>query len=360
MEEAMQIGHTSGDGAFTKKCQEFFRSKFGMANTLLTTSATHALEMCAILAEIEPEDEVIMPSYTFSSTANAFALRGARIIFVDSLKEHPNMDPSAVEAAITDRTKAIVVVHYGGVACDMDRIMAAASSVDAMVIEDAAQAIDAYYKGKPLGSIGHMAAFSFHGTKNISCGEGGLFVANSKELYKKAEIIREKGTNRNEFFRGEVDKYGWIGVGSSYLPSDLLAAFLLAQLESLSVIQRQRILLWEQYHLKLSSLQNIGFSLPMILEDGTNNGHVFYLICRSMQDRIDMISFLMQKGVKAVFHYLPLHKSPYHLSQVEEVPLLVNAELYGERLLRLPLFAGMTDDEHDLICNSVLEYCGLV
>lgn len=360
IEEAMANGHLTGDGPFTKRCHNFFADQFGFEHCLLTTSATHALEMGAILANVGPGDEVLLPSYTFVSTANAFALRGAKIVFVDSMHDHPNMDPSAVEMAINPKTKVIVVVHYGGVACEMDRIMEAAAAVGAVVIEDAAQAIDSYYKGKPLGSIGHMAAFSFHETKNISCGEGGLFLANDPKLHKKAEVIREKGTDRSAFFRGEVDKYGWVGLGSSYLPSDMLAAFLFAQLEELDAIQEQRIHRWEQYAERLNLLKGLGFKLPTIHGDATNNGHVFYLVCRSLKDRAMMISFLADRNVKSVFHYQPLHRSEYYMSHNSDRQNLPNADVFGERLLRLPLYAGMTDEEHDHICRSVLEYCDLL
>ena len=276
--QSVDSSKISGDGMFTKKCHEFFQQKYGFQKCLLTTSCTDALEMAAILIDIRPGDEVIMPSYTSVSTANAFVLRGANIIFIDSRKDYPGMDEDVIEKFITPRTKAIVCVHYAGVACDMDKIMALAEKHKLVVVEDAAQAIDSFYKGKPLGGIGHLAAFSFHETKNIISGEGGMLVINDARFNERAEIIREKGTNRSKFFRGEVDKYNWVDIGSSFLPSEIIAAFLYAQLENLTDIQRKRKLIWQAYHDELKSLDTIG--QPFIPAYAANNAHMYYLVCR--------------------------------------------------------------------------------
>jgi dTDP-4-amino-4,6-dideoxygalactose transaminase len=279
IEEAVRSGKISGDGMFTKKCHSFFEEKFGMKKALMTTSCTDALEMSALLANIEPGDEVILPAYTFVSTANAFVLRGANIVFADSRSDHPGIDEDTLRELITPRTKAIVVVHYAGVACDMDKVMALAEQHGLVVIEDAAQAIDSYYKGAPLGTIGDLAAFSFHETKNIQCGEGGLLSVNRAEYMQRAEIIREKGTNRSAFFRGEVDKYGWVDIGSSFLPSEIVTAFLYAQLEAMDRIQTRRKAIWTSYHKALIELAQQGrFQLPFIPEYATNNGHMFYIV----------------------------------------------------------------------------------
>lgn len=338
IEQAVMSGKISGDGIFTKKCHEFFEKKYGFKKVLLTTSCTDAMEMAALLLDIQPGDEVIMPSYTFVSTANAFVLRGAKIVFADSCPDFPNLDASKIEALITPKTKAIVPVHYAGVGCDMDEIMSIAQRHNLFVLEDAAQAIDSYYKGKPLGSFGHLAAFSFHETKNIISGEGGMLVINDERFSERAEIIREKGTNRSKFFRGEVDKYGWVDIGSSFLPSEIVAAFLYAQLENMEKIQNKRIALWNQYYQELMPLaENDYIQLPIIPEFKTNNGHLFYILCRSETERDNLISYLRSKGIYAVFHYLSLHKSPYyHLKHDgRELP---NCEKFSERLMRMPLF----------------------
>ena len=285
--QAVSSNKISGDGMFTKKCHDFFEKRYGFRKCLLTSSCTDALEMAAILLNLKPGDEVIMPSYTFVSTATAFVLRGADIIFCDSRKDHPGMDEDQIEQLITERTKAIVPVHYGGVACDMDKIMDLAAKYNLHVVEDAAQSIDSYYTGrdgikKPLGSIGHLAAFSFHETKNIMSGEGGMLVINDEKFMERAEIIREKGTNRSKFFRGELDKYGWVDIGSSFLPSDIIAAFLYAQLENLDDIQKKRILLWNTYWDVLSPFAKGSFSLPYIPSYATNNAHMFYIVFNSL------------------------------------------------------------------------------
>lgn len=346
----------SGDGEFTKKCQALFASKFGFKNNLLTTSCTDALEMCAILLQIQPGDEVILPSYTFVSTANAFALRGAHLVFADSQSDQPNIDPAQIERLITPRTKAIVIVHYAGVACDMDRILAISDAHKIPVIEDAAQAIASYHRGRPLGSLGAMSAFSFHETKNILCGEGGLLVVNDEDYAKRAEIIREKGTNRSSFFRGEVDKYGWVDIGSSFLPSDLLAAFLYAQLESVDAIQAERLRVWNGYATQLMhGAQRGWYSLPVIPEYATNNAHMFYLVCRDLDERCRLIDHLKNAGIHAVFHYLSLHSSPYFMKQ-HGGRCLPNSDRYTDCLLRLPMFPELTDEQVALISSEILSF----
>jgi dTDP-4-amino-4,6-dideoxygalactose transaminase len=358
IEEAVRSGKISGDGMFTKKCHTFFEQHFGMHKALLTTSCTDALEMTAILANIQPGDEVIMPSYTFVSTANAFVLRGAHIVFADSRTDHPGIDESKIEALITPRTKAIVVVHYAGVACDMDIVNDIARKHGLLVIEDAAQAIDSYYKGKPLGTFGAMAAFSFHETKNIQCGEGGLLSINTERFAGRAEIIREKGTNRSAFFRGEVDKYGWVDVGSSFLPSEIVAAFLYAQLENLERIQNRRKELWNAYRSGLDALQQQGkLKLPVIPDFATNNAHMFYVLTENLKQRTELIEHMKAKGAFPVFHYLSLHKSPYYGDKHRgaEMP---ESDRYMDTLLRLPLFVDMTDDESRLVIDAVNSFFG--
>ena len=308
--------------------------------------------MSAILLDIKEGDEVIMPSYTFVSTANAFVLRGAKIIFVDSRSDHPGMDESQIEKRITPKTKAIVVVHYAGVAVDMNVVMDVAKKHGLYVVEDAAQAIDSYYHGKPLGSIGHMAAFSFHETKNIQCGEGGMLVVNDDKFIKRAEIIREKGTNRSAFFRGEVDKYGWVDIGSSYLPSEIIAAFLWAQLENLEDIQTKRIEIWNNYYNKLKdwTIKN-SIQLPIIPDFATNNGHMFYLTCQNIQQRTEILDALKQNNIFAVFHYISLHSSPYYLEK-HDGRVLQNTDNFTDTLLRLPLFYEL---DVQTVINHILE-----
>ena len=341
--QAVLSGKISGDGIFSKRCHTFFETKFGFRKCLLTTSCTDALEMAALLLNIKEGDEVIMPSYTFVSTSNAFVLRGAKIVFCDSRKDHPGMDENLIEPLITERTRAIVPVHYAGVACDMDKIMALANKYELFVVEDAAQAIDSYYTGadgvrRPLGSIGHLAAFSFHETKNIMSGEGGLLAINDERFIERAEIIREKGTNRSKFFRGEIDKYGWVDVGSSFLPSDIIAAFLYAQLENLDDIQAKRKAIWDIYHQSLSPLAAKGlFSLPVIPAYATNNSHMFYITSPSLEMRNKAIALLKENDIAAVFHYLSLHKSPFYASKHDgrEMP---ESDRYTDCLLRLPMY----------------------
>lgn len=355
IKEAIASGKISGNGMFTKKCQSFFQDRYGFKKCLLTTSCTDALEMAAILLDIKPGDEVIMPSFTFVSTANAFVLRGAKIAFVDSRPDHPGMDESKVEALVTSKTKAIVVVHYAGVACDMDVIMDIADRHGLFVVEDAAQAIDSYYKGKPLGSIGHLAAFSFHETKNIQCGEGGMLVINDSQFEKRAEIIWEKGTNRSAFFRGEIDKYGWVDVGSSFLPSEISAAFLYAQLEHLDEIQDERKAIWNKYQLVLNGKEeNHGkFRHPIIPDYATNNAHMYYLVCESASDRNKLISGLKEDGILAVFHYQSLHKSEFGKSISMNPKELPHADFYTDNLVRLPLYFKLTDQDIESITQSI-------
>jgi dTDP-4-amino-4,6-dideoxygalactose transaminase len=356
IEEAVRSGKISGDGMFTKKCHAFFEQQFAMRKALLTTSCTDALEMSAILANIQAGDEVIVPSYTFVSTANAFVLRGAHIVFADSRADHPGIDEDSVESLITSRTKAIVVVHYAGVACDMDKINAVAARHNLFVIEDAAQAIDSYYKDRPLGTLGHMSAFSFHETKNIQCGEGGLLAINDEQFAQRAEIIREKGTNRSAFFRGEVDKYGWVDVGSSFLPSEIVAAFLYAQLENLRSIQQRRKTIWEHYKQALQPLKEQGkISLPVIPEYASNNAHMFYVLTENLSERSALIEHMKSQGSFPVFHYLSLHKSPFYTEKHKggEMP---QSDRYMDTLLRLPLFVDMTDEEAQRVTDSILGF----
>lgn len=343
----------SGNGEFTKKCQHFFEERYGFKKCLLTTSCTDALEMAAILCDIHPGDEVIVPSYTFVSSALAFVRAGAKIVFADSMERNPNIDAERIEELITPKTKVIVPVHYAGVACDMDQIMEIANRHGLFVVEDAAQAIDSFYKGRPLGSIGHLAAFSFHETKNIISGEGGLLVINDERFVRRAEIIWEKGTNRAEFFRGEVNKYGWCDTGSSFLPSEIIAAFLWAQLEQLDTIQNKRKALWSQYYTLLKPLADKGmFRLPDIPDYATNNAHMFYLVCNSIEERTALIKKLKENGIQAVFHYLSLHSSPYYLDKHDgrELP---NCDRYADCLVRLPLFFDLNYDELGLTCQLI-------
>ena len=346
----------SGDGLFTKKCHEFFEEKYNFKKVLLTTSCTDALEMAAILLDIKEGDEVIAPSFTFVSTVNAFVLRGAKIVFCDSGLDNPNMDVNLIEKLITSKTKVIIPVHYAGIACDMDKMMALAIKYNLFVVEDAAQAIDSYYKEKPLGSIGHMSAFSFHETKNIISGEGGMLVINDERFINRAEIIREKGTNRSSFFRGEVDKYGWVDIGSSFLPSDIIAAFLFAQIENLENIQSKRKEIWLSYYESLKELENKNFiKLPFIPDYASNNAHMFYIQCRNLEDRTRLIAHLKKSQINAVFHYLSLHNSPYYINKHDQREL-PNSDLYSDCLLRLPMYYELTSSDLKLICNEITVY----
>jgi dTDP-4-amino-4,6-dideoxygalactose transaminase len=348
----------SGNGAFTGLCQNFFQERYGFRKCLLTTSCTDALEMAAILFNICPGDEVIMPSFTFVSTANAFILRGAKIVFADSSSCNPNIDPVEIEKLVTNKTKAIVVVHYAGFACEMEKIMAIADKHQLYVVEDAAQAIDNEYIGsdgkkRPLGSIAHLSAFSFHDTKNIQCGEGGMLVINREEFVKRAEIIWEKGTNRSAFFRGEIDKYGWVDVGSSFLMSELTAAFLYGQLQHLTDIQNKRKKIWNTYQECLSGLAgNNTFRLPLVPDYSENNSHLFYIICRSLEERNRLIKHLKNAGVQSVFHYISLHTSPF-FEKKHDGRILPHADEYSDRLLRLPLFYDLDESQATAISKLI-------
>ena len=341
--EAVNSGKISGNGIFTKKCQKWFEEQYGFKKVLLTTSCTDALEMAAILANIQPGDEVIVPSYTFVSTAIAFVRQGATIIFADSYSNNPNIDADKIETLITPKTKAIVPVHYAGVACDMDKIMELASKYNLLVIEDAAQAIDSFYTGKDgvkraLGSIGHLAAFSFHETKNIIAGEGGMLTINDDRFIERAEIIWEKGTNRSQFFRGEVNKYGWVDTGSSFLPSEIIAAFLWAQIENLDAIQEKRKELWNLYYNGFKKLQSsLNIKLPEVPAYATNNAHMFYLVFIEATGRSNFINVLKENNIHAVFHYLSLHNSEYYQAK-HDGRVLINSDKFTECLVRLPLF----------------------
>ena len=356
--QAVESGKISGDGIFTKRCHEFFESKYGFKKVLLTTSCTDALEMAAILVNTKPGDEIIVPAYTFVSTVNAFVLRGAKIIFADSSAESPNIDVTKLASLVTPKTKAIVPVHYAGIACDMDPIMALAAKNNFFVIEDAAQSIDAYYKGRPLGGIGQLSAFSFHETKNIISGEGGMLVINDDQFRSRAEIIREKGTNRSAFFRGEIDKYGWVDIGSSFLPSEIIAAYLYAQIENLSRIQAKRKLLWELYHQALKPLEERGIvKLPYIPNYATNNAHIYYLVCKSLQERQKLIEHLKKDQIYAVFHYLSLHKSPFYKDQYSG-NVLPNADYFTDCLLRLPMYYELSENDLLKIVDSIKAFFG--
>ena len=356
IKEAVSSGKISGNGIFTQKCHDFFQARYGFKKCLLTTSCTDALEMAAILCNIQPGDEVIVPSYTFVSTANAFVLRGAKIVFADSREDHPGIDESKIESLITSRTRAIVPVHYAGVACDMDIIMEIADRHNLLVVEDAAQSIDSFYKGKPLGGIGHLGCFSFHETKNVQCGEGGMLVINDERFSKRAEIIWEKGTNRAEFFRGEVDKYGWVDIGSSFLPSEVSAAFLFAQLENLNIIQNRRKKIWRTYYDGLKSIEEKSIiKLPVIPDYATKNGHMFYVVFRNLTERSKMITKLKQDGIHSVFHYQSLHSSPFY-SASHETLNLINADYFSNNLLRLPLFYELNDKNSDFIIKKIKKH----
>jgi dTDP-4-amino-4,6-dideoxygalactose transaminase len=344
--QAHANGHLAGDGAFTKRCHDWLETQTGTQKALLTHSCTAALEMAAILVDIKAGDEVIMPSYTFVSTANAFVLRGAVPVFVDIRPDTLNIDEALIEAAITKRTKAIVAVHYAGVACEMDTIMAIAQRHNLLVIEDAAQGIMSTYKGKPLGTIGHLGAYSFHETKNIISGEGGALLINDKRFIERAEIIREKGTNRSQFFRGQVDKYTWSDIGSSYLPGEVIAAFLCAQMEEAQNITAKRLDIWQQYHKALASLEQTGLlRLPIVPEGCQHNAHMYYILLESLEKRTKVINHLKEHDIYAVFHYVPLHNSTYgkqHGRSHGELPITT---MISDCLLRLPLWLGVEDHQ---------------
>jgi len=358
IEAALESRKLSGDGPFSQRCQSFFQDRYQIPKALLTTSCTDALEMSALLCGLEPGDEVLVPSYTFVSTALAFALRGARVVFVDSRADHPGMDEASLEALVTARTRAILPVHYAGVACDMDPILALASRHGLRVVEDAAQAVESTYRGRPLGTLGHMGAFSFHETKNIQCGEGGLIAVNDAALGPRAEILREKGTNRSAFFRGEVAKYNWVDMGSSYLPSDILAAMLWAQIEDLDKIQARRMAQWKRYRAGLAPLEARGdASLPSIPAFAGHNAHMFYLVCGDLAARSGLIAHLKAAGIHAVFHYQALHRSPFY-AQLHDGRELPMADRFTDCLVRLPLYVELETVDQDRVIEAVLGFYG--
>lgn len=354
--QAVASGKISGDGIFTKRCQQFFEKRYGYRRALLTTSCTDALEMSALLLDLKPGDEVILPSFTFVSTANAFALRGAKLVFADSQETNPNIDPRQIEAMISPATRAIVVVHYAGTACDMDEIMDIGRRHAVPIIEDAAHAIDSFHRGRPLGGLGAMSSFSFHETKNLTSGEGGMLAINDPSLEARAEIIREKGTNRSAFFRGEIAKYAWVDIGSSFLPSEIVSAYLYAQLEVLEDIQKKRLALWNRYRANLGGfLPDRGVRLPVIPDFASNNAHMFYLVCTSARQRGELIQHLSNRDIMAVFHYQSLHKSPF-FARKHDGRQLPNSDMYSERLLRLPLFYELQIEQVDLISEAIADY----
>lgn len=370
--DVLSGGKICGNGVYTQKCQNFFKERLGSIKCLLTTSCTDALEMCAMLADIKPGDEVIVPSYTFVSTALAFTRQGARVIFADSLTSHPCVDPESVERLITPKTKAVVVVHYAGVACDMDVFKRIAREHNLLLIEDAAQAVDSYYlskddiskkdvskedagkEGCPLGSIGDLAAFSFHETKNIQCGEGGLLSINNPSLVRRAEILWEKGTNRAEFFRGEINKYGWVDTGSSFLPNEYTAAFLWAQIEQMRQIQQWRKELWNRYYNNLYGKTPL--KMPFLPYYATNNAHMFYVTTQTPAERTALIQHLKDNGINAVFHYLSLHKSKFAVDNGMGGANLPMADYYTDCLVRLPLFGALTGQEVDYVTKSIIDF----
>ncbi|WP_096023499.1 dTDP-4-amino-4,6-dideoxygalactose transaminase [Campylobacter lanienae] len=349
--------HASGDGKYTKKVHNWFKKQLDCKQTLLVHSGTAALEMAAILADLKPGDEVIMPSYTFCSTANAFVLQGAIPVFIDIRPDTLNIDETKIEGAITDKTKAIVVVHYAGVACEMDVIMNIAKRHNLLVIEDAAQAFDSFYKGRPLGTIGDIGCFSFHETKNIMSGEGGLFVTNNEKLAERAEIIREKGTNRSKFFRGQVDKYTWVDKGSSYLPSDIIAAYLYSILEISDQIQTKRISVWQKYYKAFEALETQGYiRRPIIPESCTNNGHMFYLLLNDLQTRTEFITHLKNHNIYAPFHYIPLHSAPAGENYCKTPNSMSITNKISDTLVRLPMFYDITNEEQEKVITTILDF----
>lgn len=382
--DVLSGGKICGNGVYTQKCQNFFREWLGSRKCLLTTSCTDALEMCAMLADIKPGDEVIVPSYTFVSTALAFTRQGAKVVFADSLASHPCVDPAGIEQLITPKTKAVVVVHYAGVACDMDAFKKLAHEHNLLLIEDAAQAVDSYYitredasktnastdnvsnstnisetvvkgfKRLPLGSIGDLAAFSFHETKNIQCGEGGVLAINNPSLVRRAEILWEKGTNRAEFFRGEINKYGWVDTGSSFLPNEYTAAFLWAQIEQMRQIQQWRKELWDRYYNNLYGKTPL--KMPFLPYYATNNAHMFYVTTQTPAERTALIQHLKDNGINAVFHYLSLHKSKFAVDNGMGGANLPMADYYTDCLVRLPLFGALTEQEVDYVTKSIIDF----
>lgn len=352
LDRVLQSGKLSGNGEFTRKCQQFLEQRYLLHKTLLTTSCTDALEMAALLARVGPGDEVILPSYTFVSTANAFALRGAKLVFADSEADRPNLDADALEALITPRTRVLLPVHYGGQACAMESIMALANQHNLLVVEDAAQALEVRYGEKYLGGIGHLGAYSFHETKNIAAGEGGALAINHTAFAERAEILWEKGTNRSAFLRGEIDKYDWVDLGSSFLPSELVAAFLWAQLEQVERIQAMRMAVWNTYHALLSGLEQHGV---MIMPKKPHNAQLFYLVCRSLAERTALIAYLKERQIASAFHFISLHRSPYFAAQ-HDGRMLPNADRFSDCLLRLPLYAELESTGAEYVASAVLDF----
>ncbi len=355
--EAIMNRKICGDGQFTKECSRWIEEKTGTAKALLTTNCTHALEMAALLCDIQPGDEVITSSYTFVSTANAFVLRGAKIVFVDIRPDTMNIDEKLIESAITEKTKAIAPVHYAGVACEMDTINAIAAKYNLRVVEDAAQGVMASYKGKALGTLSDFGCYSFHETKNYSMGEGGALLIRNPELAEEAEILREKGTNRSQFWRGKVDKYTWVDHGSSYLPSELNAAYLSAQLEHADEINEDRLRSWHSYYEKLSGLAGDGMiSLPVIPEGCEHNAHMFYIKVKNIEERDRLIKFLKARGIETVFHYIPLHSAPAgkKWGRFHGEDRFTTVE--SERLLRLPMYFRLTEEDIDRVVNSIKDF----
>lgn len=347
-------GQMAGDGGFTKHCQAWLQNRAGSRKALLTHSCTASLEMSAILADLQPGDEVVMPSYTFVSTANAFALRGAVPVFVDIRPDTLNLDEDLLEEAINERTRAVCPVHYAGIGCEMDSIMAIADRHGLMVIEDAAQGVLSNYRGRALGGIGHLGAFSFHETKNIISGEGGALLVNDPALAERAEIIREKGTNRSQFFRGQVDKYTWVDIGSSYLPGEIIAAFLLAQMEEADAITARRLAIWEKYHVAFEGLEQVGrLRRPIIPPECQHNAHMYYLLLRDLEDRTAFIEAMKQEGIQCVFHYVPLHSAPYGRKVGRTAGELPVTEDIADRLVRLPLWLGL-EEHQDRVIETAL------
>ncbi len=357
IKEAIGNHKICGDGEFTKKCNSWIEEKTGTEKALLTTSCTHALEMAALLLDIKPGDEVIMPSFTFVSTADAFVLRGATVVYVDIRPDTMNINENLIEEAITEKTKAIVPVHYAGVACEMDKIMEIAKKYNLAVVEDAAQGVMSSYKGKALGTFGEFGCFSFHETKNYSMGEGGALLIRDEKNIEEAEIIREKGTNRSKFFRGQVDKYTWVNAGSSYLPSDMNAAYLWAQLEEAETINNNRLDSWNKYYAGLRELEEQGkIELPYIPEECVHNAHMFYIKAKNLQERTELISYLKENGVSAVFHYVPLHSAPAGMKYGRFSGEDVYTTKESERLVRLPMYYGLKEEEIQKVIDKVKEF----
>lgn len=354
IKDAYDSGKIAGDGKYTKLCHKFMEERFNAKKALLTTSGTHALEMAALLIDVKPGDEIIMPSYTFVSTVNAFVLRGAKIVYVDIREDNLNMDEKLIEEKITPKTKAIVPVHYAGVACEMDKIMEIANKYNLFVIEDAAQGVDTKYKDKYLGTIGHLGCYSFHETKNFSAGEGGAIIINDECFIERAEIIREKGTNRSKFFRGEIDKYTWVDIGSSYLPSDINAAILYNQFEHMDEITQRRKEIFERYYSGLKELEEKGrLRLPIINDFAVPNYHMFYILLNSEEERDGLMYHLKEEGIHSVFHYIPLHLSDYSKKQFGTFENLINTEKISSLVLRLPMFYDLTTNQQEYIIGNI-------